>query len=156
MGQIQESMFIRAPIECVFPALTDPHRAAEWNPAVLGIEGMPSGAPAEGAQWIQNTMVGGRTMRLICRITRLDTPTFGVLEISGDQRGKITTQCARRDGGTEVMQTVEFVPPGGMFGQMASGFISNALRREMLRTMERQRATLETECGDAAAGHPSQ
>ncbi len=149
MGQLQESVFIRAPIGRVFPALTDPRRATQWNPAVVGVENVSAGPPSVGSQWTQDTVVGGRTLQLTCRITRLESPTFGVLEITGDQQGKITTQCAELDGGTQVTQTLEFVPPGGLFGQMAGSFITNALRREMIRTMERQRSVIEAEYEEA-------
>jgi hypothetical protein len=76
-----------------------------------------------------------------------------VLEVSGDQRGKITTQCSEIDGGTRVTQTLDFTPPGGIFGQMAGGMIANAIRREMIRTMDRQRNIIEEE-SRAHSGSP--
>jgi uncharacterized protein YndB with AHSA1/START domain len=147
MGEITESVDIMAPIDHVFAALTDPRRGPEWNPAITGIEGLTPGPSQVGTQWNQSTLVAGRAIKLMCKITRLEPPTYGVLEISGDQRGTITTHCTPTTGGTRVTQTLDFVPPGGIFGQMAGGFLSNALRREMMRTMERQRAVLESEAG---------
>jgi uncharacterized protein YndB with AHSA1/START domain len=138
-------MHIRAPIDQVFSALTDPRRAAEWNPAVTSMEDVPTGPATQGTQWRQTMMVGGRPVRVTCTISTLEPPTHGVLTVSGDQQGQITTDCSQQDGGTRVVQTLDFVPPGGLFGQMAGGFISNALRREMVRTMDRQRMTLEAE-----------
>lgn len=145
MAEIRESIDIKAPIDRVFSALTDPNRGPEWNLAITGIQGVSPGPVRVGTQWNQSTTIGGRPVQLVCRITQLDPPTFGVLEVSGDQRGKITTHCSEIAGGTRVTQTLEFVPPGGIFGGLASGFISNALRREMARTMDRQRTILEEE-----------
>lgn len=136
-----------APIDRVFAALTDPRRGSDWNPAITGIHGVTPGPAQVGTQWNQSTLIGGREINLVCRITQLNPPTYGVLEISGDQRGTITTHCAPLGAGTRVTQTLNFVPPGGIFGQMAGGFLSNALRREMSRTMERQRMIIEAEAG---------
>lgn len=145
MGQIQETLEIKAPIDRVFAALTDPSRASDWNPALKNAQGAPAGPARAGTQWNQSAVVAGRTVNLTCRITKLEAPTYGVLEVSGDQRGTITTQCSEIDGGTRVTQTLDFTPPGGIFGQMAAGMISNAVRREMIRTMERQRTIIEEE-----------
>jgi uncharacterized protein YndB with AHSA1/START domain len=147
MGEITESVDIMAPIDRVFAALTDPHRGQDWNPAVTGIEGITPGPPRVGTEWIQSTLIGGRELKLVCTITQLEAPTYGVLEVSGGQRGSITTHCSPIDGGTRVKQVLAFVPPGGIFGQMAGGFVSNAIRREMMRTMERQRDIIEAESG---------
>lgn len=145
MGQITETIDIRAPIDRVFAALTDPQRGPEWNPAITVIQDLSPGPARLGTQWNQSTLIGGRPINLVCRITELDSPFLGVLEVSGDQQGKITTHCSELESGTRVTQTLDFVPPGGLFGQMAGGFISNALKREMSRTMERQRSILEEE-----------
>jgi uncharacterized protein YndB with AHSA1/START domain len=147
MGEITETIDIKAPIDRVFTALTDPRRGSEWNPAISGIQDITPGPTQTGTQWKQSTVVAGRPINLLCRITRLDAPTLGVLEVSGDQRGKITTYCSQVDGATRVTQTLEFVPPSGLFGGLAGGFISNALRREVVRTMDRQRTIIEGECG---------
>ena len=145
MGEVTESIHIRGRIDRVFEALTDPMRGSEWNPAITGIHGITPGPVRVGTQWTQSTLIAGRPIELVCRISQLDAPYLGVLEVSGDQRGKITTRCTEGDGGTHVTQTLEFTPPGGLFGQMAGGLIGNALRREMVRTMERQRSVLEQE-----------
>jgi uncharacterized protein YndB with AHSA1/START domain len=147
MGEIKETIDIMAPIDRVFAALTDPLRGPEWNPAIIGVQEISPGPTQHGTQWNQSTLIGGRPINLVCRIAQFEAPTVGVLEVSGDQRGKITTHCSEVNGGTRVTQTLEFVPPGGLFGQMAGGFLSNALRREMVRTMDRQRTILEEECG---------
>jgi uncharacterized protein YndB with AHSA1/START domain len=147
MGEITESVDIMAPIDRVFAALTDPHRGQDWNPAITEIEGITPGPVHSGTQWIQSTLIGGREIKLECTITRLDPPTYGVLEVTGGQRGSIATHCTPINGGTRVTQILSFVPPGGIFGQMAGGFVSNALRREMMRTMERQRTIIEAESG---------
>jgi uncharacterized protein YndB with AHSA1/START domain len=153
MGQIQETIDIKAPIDRVFAALTDPSRASDWNPAVKNVQGVPAGPAHLGTQWNQSTIVAGRPVSLVCRITKLEAPNYGVLEFSGDQRGKITTQCSEIDGGTRVTQTLDFTPPGGIFGQMAGGMIANAIRREMIRTMDRQRNIIEEE-SRAQSGSP--
>ncbi len=145
MGEITETVDIMAPIDQVFAALTDPRRGQEWNPAISGIDGITPGPTRIDTQWHQSTHIAGRPVKLVCRITDLQPPNYGVLEISGDQRGVITTNCSVINGGTRVSQTLNFVPPGGIFGQMTGGFISNAIRREMMRTMERQRTIIEAE-----------
>jgi uncharacterized protein YndB with AHSA1/START domain len=145
MGQIRETIDIKAPIDRVFTALTDPSRASDWNPAVTNVQGVGAGPVQSGTQWSLSAMVAGRTVNLVCRITRLEPPAWGVLEVTGDHRGKITTQCSEIAGGTRVIQTLDFTPPGGILGQMAGGMISNAIRREMMRTMERQRGIIEQE-----------
>ena len=145
MGQIQETVDIKAPIDRVFAALTDPSRASEWNPAVKNVQDLRAGPAQLGTQWNQSAIVAGRPVSLVCRITELKAPTYGVLEVSGDQNGKITTQCSEIDGGTRVIQTLDFTPPGGIFGQVAGGMITNAIRREMIRTMDRQRTIIEDE-----------
>ena len=147
MAEVTESIDIRAPTDRVFAALTDPWRGSEWNPAITGIQDITPGPVRIGTQWTQSTHIAGRPIQLVCRITELQAPFLGVLDVSGDQQGKITTRCAEVPGGTRVTQTLEFVPPGGIFGQMAGGFIGNGLRREMVRTMERQRSVLEQEFG---------
>jgi uncharacterized protein YndB with AHSA1/START domain len=154
MGQIQETLDIRAPIDRVFAALTDPSRASDWNPAVKNAQGAPTGPAHVGTQWNQSAIVAGRPVNLVCRITGLEAPTYGVLEVSGDQRGTITTRCSEIDGGTRVTQTLDYTPPGGIFGQMAGGMIANAIRREMIRTMERQRTIIEEE-SRAQSGSPA-
>lgn len=148
MGEITETIDIRAPIDQVFAALTDPHRGQEWNPAITGIDGITPGPARVGTQWNQSTVISGKTVKLVCKITQLQPPNHGVLEISGDQRGTITTNCSLINDCTRVTQTLNFVAPGGIFGQMAGGFISNAIRREMMRTMERQRAIIEAEASN--------
>jgi uncharacterized protein YndB with AHSA1/START domain len=145
MGQITESIDIRAPIDRVFAALTDPSRGADWNPAITEISGITPGPTALGTTWHQSTVMGGRTVNLVCRVTRLDAPHLGVLEVTGDQRGQITTRCVETADGTRVTQTLDFVPPRGVLGGLAGGFISSALRREMVRSMERQRTVIEEE-----------
>src|SRR5579872_4024267 len=123
MGEITETIDIRAPIDQVFAALTDPNRGQEWNPAITGIDGITPGPARIGTQWNQSTVISGKTVKLVCKITQLQPPNHGVLEISGDQRGTITTNCSSVNGGTRVTQTLNFVAPGGIFGQMAGGFI---------------------------------
>lgn len=147
MGEITETIDIMAPIDQVFAALTDPRRGPEWNPAITGIDGITPGTSHPGTQWNQATLIGGKSIKLVCKITQLQPPNYGVLEVSGDQRGTITTNCSVINGGTRVTQTLKFVPPGGIFGQMAGGFITNSIRREMIRTMERQRSIIESEAG---------
>jgi uncharacterized protein YndB with AHSA1/START domain len=147
MGEISETVDIMAPIDRVFAALTDPRRGSDWNPAITGIDGITPGPTKPGTRWNQSTLIGGREIKLVCTITELQPPSYGVLEVSGEQRGTITTHLLAIDEGTRVTQTLKFVPPGGIFGQMAGGFLSNALRREMMRTMERQRTIIEAESG---------
>ncbi|HEX6508205.1 MAG TPA: SRPBCC family protein, partial [Chloroflexota bacterium] len=145
MPTIQENIDIRAPIDKVFAALIDPRRGPEWNPNLVRVEDVEAGPARAGTEWRQTTMVAGRPINLNCRVTKLDAPKFGVLEVTGDHQGSVTTMCEERDGMTRVTQTLQYNLPRGMFGQMAGGFIANALRREMVRTMDRQRTILERE-----------
>ena len=145
MAQIRESVDIRAPIDRVFAALTDPRRGPDWNPNLIDVRDIAPEPLGPGTVWKQTAMVAGRPMDLICRVTRLDPPRYGVLEITGAQEARVTTECSEADGVTHVTQTLEYRPPRGMFGRLAGSFVSNALRREIVRSMDRQRTILEAE-----------
>lgn len=142
LAQVEEIIDIHAPIAEVFEAITDPRRIPEWNPNIIEVS--PVSYPiGVGSTWRQVTSVAGRPMNLTCRVVRFERPNEGVLEISGDQSGRTWTICTESNGYTRVRQGIEFRLPGGSLGQMASGFVRQAVRRELSRTMARQREVLE-------------
>jgi uncharacterized protein YndB with AHSA1/START domain len=155
MVQIQESVDIRAPIDRVFEALTDPRRGPEWNPNLVNVRDIIPEPVQVGTTWKQTVMMAGRSIDLTCRVIRLEAPRAGALEVTGAHGGRITTDCAEMDGMTRVTQTIEFEPPKGVFGKMAGGFVSNAVRREMARSMDRQKLTLELEYGAQSGSQAS-
>lgn len=147
MPAIEETIDIRGPIEGVFHALTDPRRAPEWNPGIVEVTGLTY--PIElGSSWTQVMTVMGRTLTVRCRVRRYEVPTYGELEVSGDQRGRVWTRCEARGAMTHVSQGIEFEPPaGGTFGSLAAGVIKGMMKRELVRSARRQRETLEREFG---------
>jgi uncharacterized protein YndB with AHSA1/START domain len=153
MTQIEESLNIKAPLEAVFQALTDPRRTVEWNPNIIEVSDVEHPVRV-GSSWRQVTMVAGRRMNLNCRVERYEPPHVGVLHISGDQTGKTWTKCQAVDGTTRVSQGIEFEVPAGMFGRVAAGFARGMLQRELAHTMARQRDILEREAG-ASGGSKS-
>lgn len=153
MPAIEHRIEIKAPPAFVFAALTDPLRAPEWNSNVLEVKNV-SGIPlGEGTTWQQVTVMMGKAATLNCRIASFEPPTSGLLELSGPYAAKIWTVCEPSPDGTQVLQRIDFVPPGGLLGGMAAKVIQPLLAREIAQTMERQRQILEREAG---AGHGSE
>lgn len=151
MATISETVIINAPIERVFDVVTDPRRTGDWNPNIVDIS-RPSPLPAQvGTSWVQTVLMMGRQQRMNCRVTELDRPVSGRLDISGDQHATITTVCEPVPGGTRVTQTIEFRPPGGLFGSIAAGVAAPLLLKEMRQSMERQRIAIEREEQDGSA-----
>ena len=147
MPVVEDTIDIRAPIDRVFEALTDPRRGPEWNPNIVDVQ-MLSGMPiGEGTSWRQVTVMLGRPTNLLCRITRYRAPHEGLLEVSGAYGGRIWTLCEENGGVTRVTQRLEYEIPGGALGRMAAGLAGTAIRREMVKGMQRQRETLEREAG---------
>lgn len=146
MPTVEESINIRAPIETVFTAVTDPERGPEWNSNIIEVSGV-SYPLREGSTWNQTARVAGRRMRLTCRVTRLEPPRYGELDVSGDQKARIWTRCDDMGDYVQVTQGTEFVPPGGMLGVVLGGVASTMIRQEITHSLERQRATLEVENG---------
>jgi uncharacterized membrane protein len=147
MAVVKDSIDIRAPIDVVFKAITDPRRTMEWNSSIAGVSGLSEYPPRLGTVWRQVAMVAGRKVDLNCRITSWTVPREGVLEVTGGQRATITTRCHEVGDITRVTQTIDFVPPGGFLGSLAGGAISIAVKREMRGAMQRQKDTLEREAG---------
>jgi len=147
MPTIEDTIEIKAPVSEVFAALTDPHRTSEWNPNIIEVGDITEGTTRQGTSWRQIAMIAGRHVSLTCRIQRFEPPHLGELEIAGDQCGRVLTVCREATGGTHVTQSLEFVPPGGMLGQMASTMLQPMLRRELAQTLSRQRDILEREEG---------
>lgn len=147
MISVEESIDIRAPIEIVFAAVTDPRRAPEWNPHVIQVSD-PAPLPVrEGTTWRQQASMAGRSLTLNCRVTVFRPPFEGVLEATGEQHGWISTRCSAENGYTRVVQRLEFESPGGLAGKLAAQVAGPMIRREMVQSLARVRATLEG--GDA-------
>lgn len=145
MARVSESIDIRVPCERVFAAITDPRRTMEWNPNVIALEDLSDQTAHQGTSWIQTAMIAGRATQLHCRIVGWQPPHVGVLDISGDQKGSVRTECREVGGATRVVQTIDFTPPGGLLGAMAGGLIARQIGSELSRSLRRQRETLERE-----------
>jgi uncharacterized membrane protein len=148
--QVRETIDIRAPQDTVFNAITDPRRTMEWNPNIIDLKGLKGVPVGVGSTWIQTTSIAGRPLALNCRVARWDAPRLGVLDVSGSQQATITTECVPVSGGTRVVQTIDFTPPGGFLGAMAGGLIGQQLARELRTSLQRQKTTLERELGGAS------
>ncbi len=147
--RVRASIDIHAPIEAVFAALTDPKRVPEWTDNVIEVHDISDYPVQEGTTWEQLTVVADRRLNLVCHVTAFEPPHGGVLEISGDHRGRISTRCEQVGDATRVTQDIEFEAPGGILGRVAGALIGPALKGELARAMERQREILEREAGEA-------
>jgi uncharacterized protein YndB with AHSA1/START domain len=155
LPRVKESVDIRAPIDRVFATITDPRRSGDWNPNVVGIEGLSEGAVRQGTSWTQYVLIAGRRARLTCRISAYRAPFAGVLDISGDQNAVVSTRCEATGGMTRVTQTLDFKPPGGRLGALAGGTLTPVLHREVKRALERARAAIEQEALESHGSRPS-
>jgi uncharacterized protein YndB with AHSA1/START domain len=153
---VQETVDIAAPIEEVFAGITDPARSPEWSTEVIDVRDLSDRPVQEGTTWEQVVRLAGRHVHFQCRVAELRPPYEGVLQISGDHQGRISTRCEPTEAGTRVTQEIEFVPPGGMLGRLAGGLLGPAVKWELRRTMERMRETLEKEAGGAGGAGTSQ
>lgn len=147
MPTIEESVDIRAPVTEVFAAITDPRRSVEWSPSVKAVTPASPLPVQVGTTWRQRVGMAGTTVMLDCRVVALMPPHDGVLEISGDQRGRLTTRCREGDGLTRVTQTLMYDVPGGIAGSIMAKVAQPIIRREMVQSLARVRETLERERG---------
>lgn len=147
MTTVQQSTRISAPIERVFEAITDPRRGPDWNNNIVEVTGVSPLPVGVGTSWHQVVVMAGRPMRLQCRVAEMRPPYGGVVEVSGDQQGRLWTECRAVPGGTEVTQGMDFTPPGGALGRIGATIGRGLIERELRRTLERQRAVLEAEAG---------
>jgi uncharacterized protein YndB with AHSA1/START domain len=155
MASVEDSIVIQAPIDHVFSAVTDPRRTLEWNPSIVEVSDI-SGYPVHvGSSWHQVASVAGRMVKLTCRIVELRPPFEGILDVSGDQHGRVVTRCQESGGHTRLSQMIEFVPPTGMMGRMALTVIQPALKRELSHTLARQKDILEREVGAGSGSETS-
>lgn len=156
MTHVQETVDIAAPIEEVFTVITDPERSPEWSADVIEVRDVSDEPVQEGTTWQQVVRIAGRPANLQCRIVELRPPYVGVVQISGDYQGRIGTRCEATEEGTHVTQEIDFVPPGGILGRVAGGLIGPAVKRELRRTLERMRETLEGQAGEKGGARTSQ
>lgn len=155
MPVIERATEIRAPIEAVFVAITDPRRAGEWSPHIVGIADLSAYPVVEGTTWKQTVMMAGRKAVLFCAVGRLSPPNLGVLEISGDQEGRITTTCAEELGLTRICQRLDFAAPSGLAGAMMARLACPIVSREIAGSLARLRDTLERETGGNDGSEPA-
>jgi uncharacterized membrane protein len=153
---VQETVDIAAPIEEVFAVITDPVRSLEWSAEVIDVRDVSDQPVQEGTTWQQVVSIAGRPVDLHCRIVELRPPYEGVVQISGDHQGRIRTRCEATEQGTHVTQEIDFVPPGGILGLVAGGLIGPAMKRELRRTMDRMRETLEGQTGEEGGARTAQ
>ncbi len=155
MPVIEQATDIHAPIDAVFVAITDPRRAGEWNPHIVGITELSGYPITEGTTWKQTVMMAGRPVVLSCTVTQLSAPNLGVLEISGDQNGRITTTCSEDGGYTRLRQRLEFAAPSGFAAGMMARLASPMISREMAGSLARLRAAVERESGGNNGSEPT-
>jgi uncharacterized membrane protein len=153
---VQETVDIAAPIEEVFAVISDPERSPEWSAEVIEVRDVSDEPVQEGTTWLQVVRIAGRPANLQCRIVELRPPYEGVVQISGDQQGRIRTRCEATEEGTHVTQEIDFVPPGGILGRVAGGLIGPAVKHELRRTLQRMRETLEGQAGEKGGARTSQ
>jgi uncharacterized protein YndB with AHSA1/START domain len=156
MTRVEADIDIRAPIEMVFSAITDPRRASEWNDNVTEVTNVSDYPVRQGSTWRQVTIVAGRPTNLNLRVASFRPPYEGLLEITGGQKGTIRTQCEKIPGGTRVRQVLDFVPPGGALGRLAAKAIGPVIHHELAQALERQKAALERETAGAYGSRTSQ
>jgi uncharacterized protein YndB with AHSA1/START domain len=149
MTLVQITADVRAPVQAVFDAITDPNRGPQWNPNILDVSDLSSNLVQQGTTWRQTTVLMGRPMQLACRVLTFDPPREGVLEVSGPYHAKITTRCRPSEGGTRVSQSVEFQLPGGPLGSMAGKLVAVKLQQEVAATLARLKEIVESESGGA-------
>jgi len=140
---------VKAPIEAVFGAVTDPRRTLDWNPGLVEVADVAGLPPGIGTSWRQVAHYAGRTVSLTCRVVAFSPPHVGVLDVTGDYEGKVTTRCQPADGGTLLSQTIEFTPPSGIRGRLAMAVAHPLIAREVSHTLHRQKVILEREAGGA-------
>lgn len=145
MTRIEESIEVRAPIERVFAAITDPRRAPEWNPGIVEVRDVSDRPVRQGTTWRQTMMVMGRLMTFTCFVEQYQPPRHGVLSIEGDQGGQVVSRCEPVPNGTRVIQTFDFTLPGGKLGGLAGGLVANKLKGELTASLKRMRDTVEHE-----------
>ena len=145
MAGVEESIEIHAPIDEVFAIVTDPRRGPDWNNNILEVANVSATPVDPGTTWEQTVMMAGRRARLKCRVVDFRPPHGGMVEVSGDQRGRLWTECRPTGKGTLVIQGMDFVPPGGVLGRIGIRMAEGMIRRELARTLERQRSVVENE-----------
>jgi uncharacterized membrane protein len=145
MTKVIETIDIRAPQDFVFAAITDPRRTMDWNSNIVELGRLSENPPRPGTTWSQTAVMAGRPAKLNCRISAWNPPEIGVLDISGDQTAKVTIRCTSAGSATCVEQTIDFKPPGGLIGAVAGNLIAQQVRRELRKTLQRQRDVLEAE-----------
>ena len=145
MTQVQVVTDIKAPIESVFAAITDPKRGAHWNPNVLEVTRLSAYPVREGTTWCQTTVMMGHPTKLSCKVTSLKPPYEGILEVSGPHRATIVTRCLTVEEGTRVTQSIEFQLPGGPLGAMAAKLVTPQMHREMTESLARVKEAVESE-----------
>lgn len=146
MTVVEASIDIQAPIRPVFEAVTDPRRASEWNPHIVHADDVewPIGV---GSTWHQTAIMAGRTLNVTCQVTEFQPPSYGAMEVSGDQRARMWTRCEEAGEATHVIQGIDFEPPRRPFGMLAGRLLHAMVHRELSATLKRQRDVLERENG---------
>jgi hypothetical protein len=154
--RLEETIDIRAPIDGVFTALTDPRRGPEWDDNIVEVLYFSGYPVQEGATWRQVITLLGRHTTLYCRVLGYAPPNEGSIEVTGQLQATIWTKCQDLDGVTRVTQGIDFAMPGGLLGRMVSGVAVGAVHRGIIKSMQRQRDILEREYEVGAASSPTQ
>ena len=146
MTVVEASIDIKAPIRPVFEAVTDPRRGADWNPHIIHTRDVQLPLAVD-ATWHQTAMMAGRRLNVTCRVTKYDPPTYGEMEVSGDQMARMWVRCEDVGGTTRLTHGIDFEAPRRAFGMIAGRLLQGVVRRELSATLRREREVLEREYG---------
>ena len=103
---------IRAPIERVFAAWTEPeHVRAWWGPEGVDCSACEIDLRVGGRYRIDNTLPDGRVVRIAGEFVRIAPPRELVYTwtVDGGAAEQVTVRFAPRDGGTEVVVVHEHI-----------------------------------------------
>ncbi|MGI8968448.1 MAG: SRPBCC family protein [Chloroflexota bacterium] len=145
MPSVEESIDIPAPVDRVFPVITDPRRSLEWSSSIASVRDISDDPVHEGSTWRQTAMVVGREVEMTCTITTWEPPNRGILAITGDQRGQVTTICRPDGDGTRVTQVLDYEVPHGIAGGVFNLVAGNLLHRELSQSLGRMRDAMVRE-----------
>lgn len=134
MPLIQLEIFIRAPIECCFDLSrsVDVHMASTSDTGERAVAGITAGMMQLGDEVTWEATHLGVRQRFTSKITAFERPRMFVDEM---QRGAFkrwhhTHLFAERDGGTLMIDEVDYAAPLGLLGKIADAlFLENYMTR---------------------------
>jgi carbon monoxide dehydrogenase subunit G len=132
--------------ERAYEAVMDPHHLADWVSIHEGFKEEPPGRLDEGATLVQKLKVAGQGFTVRWTVTEAERPTLVRWEGKGPAGTKALVEYRFEpdgDGRTHFAYLNEYDLPGGPAGKLAGRAISGAAGREVDRSLERLKQTLE-------------